>query len=276
MGKGIALSFKERYPEMFRGYKAICDQNLLEPGKLWLWQGSEHWILNFPTKIHWRNPSRIEWIESGLKKFVAGYESLGIRDISFPRLGCGNGGLNWDDVRPLMEHYLSPLPIQIFIHDFTVDIGLPEHLEDAARKLRKEKLTEPTFETFLLSLRRALELVGNDLVDLDSKAPFTAYLTDDGLRIDLPETSWLFELEDLRGVWVGLSNGLVTKEKAGWSVAEGGKSLISLLSVLPQVRPIQIQKSSDSKPELALELRPQKRQNAVAPQSKEQYDLTWG
>src|SRR5688572_4179635 len=84
MGKGIAKEFKERDPAMFRAYKKICDDHLLEPGKLWLWHGADYWTLNFPTKIHWRNPSRIEWIEAGLRKFVSGYEKLGIRDISFP------------------------------------------------------------------------------------------------------------------------------------------------------------------------------------------------
>ena len=98
MGKGIALEFKKRQPDMFDAYKRICDKKLLTPGKLWLWRGNEHLTLNFPTKIHWRNPSKLEWIESGLRKFVENYKALGISEISFPRLGCGNGGLDWDDV----------------------------------------------------------------------------------------------------------------------------------------------------------------------------------
>ena len=103
MGKGIALSYKEREPEMFKAYKDICERKLLQPGKLWLWKSSTPWILNFPTKVHWRRPSKLEWIEAGLAKFVAAYEAQGIREISFPRLGCGNGGLDWADVKPLME-----------------------------------------------------------------------------------------------------------------------------------------------------------------------------
>jgi O-acetyl-ADP-ribose deacetylase (regulator of RNase III) len=116
MGRGVALAFKQRYPDMFKAYKHICDQQQLRPGELWLWRGPERWVLNFPTKDHWRNSSRLEWIESGLSRFAADYDSLGIQEISFPRLGCGAGGLDWDHVRPIMERHLSSLPIPIAIH----------------------------------------------------------------------------------------------------------------------------------------------------------------
>src|SRR6185369_4326034 len=103
MGKGLAHAFKEREPSMFAAYKRICDEHRLEPGKLWLWRGSANWGLNFPTKVHWRNPSKLEWIEAGLEKFVAAYEAQGITEVSFPKLGCGNGNLDWEEVRPVME-----------------------------------------------------------------------------------------------------------------------------------------------------------------------------
>lgn len=90
---------------------------MLQPGKLWLWRGSERWVLNFPTKIHWCDPAQIEWIEQGLLKFVTEYANRGITSVAFPRLGCGNGGLDWDDVQPMMKHFLSPLPIPVFIYD---------------------------------------------------------------------------------------------------------------------------------------------------------------
>jgi O-acetyl-ADP-ribose deacetylase (regulator of RNase III) len=116
MGKGIALDFKQRYPDMFRAYKRVCDAHQLDVGKLLLWQGPDHWVLNFPTKKHWRHPSRVEWIEAGLEKFVAEYSRRGVTDISFPRLGCGNGGLKWEVVKPVMERYLANLPINVFVH----------------------------------------------------------------------------------------------------------------------------------------------------------------
>jgi O-acetyl-ADP-ribose deacetylase (regulator of RNase III) len=146
MGKGLAASLKKEYPDMFRAYKRICDQHLLEIGKLWLWQGPGQWILNFPTKKHWRHPSKLDYVEDGLKKFVASYEAKGIREIAFPRLGCGNGGLIWDDVRPMMHEYLAPLPIRVYIHDFDVAMPTPEHKEYSP------EFAENSFHDFLHDL----------------------------------------------------------------------------------------------------------------------------
>lgn len=116
MGKGLALQFKNMYPIMFEKYRNACSSKLLEVGKLMLIKDYKHWILLFPTKEDWRNPSKIEYIEEGLKKFVATYETKGITSISFTRLGCGCGGLDWDDVKPVMEKYLQPLPIVVYTY----------------------------------------------------------------------------------------------------------------------------------------------------------------
>lgn len=128
MGKGVALEFKKQYPDMFNAYERVCNEKLLDIGKLMLWKGSDKWILLFPTKKHWRNPSKIEYIEEGLKKFEETYLEKGITSIAFPRLGCGNGGLNWSDVQPLMEKYLKRLPIPVFIYVDTYGDQAPEHL----------------------------------------------------------------------------------------------------------------------------------------------------
>lgn len=275
MGKGIAKDFKEREPQMFAAYKRICDKKLLTPGKLWLWKGTNSWVLNFPTKIHWRNPSKIEWIEAGLRKFVANYEALGINEISFPRLGCGNGGLDWEDVRPLMEQHLRSLPIKIFIHDYTVDIGLPEHMDHVAQQLRQESKNEASFELFLSALRRVVELTGKDLVEIESKKPISvSTIEDDGLKIESEGLSWSYDRDDLWGVWVGLQKGLLTRDKVAWAQADAGRLLLSLLSVLPHTRLIEIQKIS-SKPEVALEYRAGQPTNAVAPPEKRQLDSAW-
>lgn len=115
MGKGIALEFKNRYPEMFKLYQSKCDDKSFDIGKLLLWKKSEKWVLLFPTKRHWRSPSKISDIELGLEKFVQSYDKFGIESIAFPKLGCGNGGLDWKDVKPLMEKHLKNLPIHIYI-----------------------------------------------------------------------------------------------------------------------------------------------------------------
>ena len=117
MGKGIALQFKNKYPQMFAAYQKACEKQQLDIGRLYLWKSPEKWVLMFPTKRHWRNPSKIEYVESGLKEFVDSYERLGVDSIAFPRLGCGNGGLEWSVVKPIMEKYLSPLPINIYIYE---------------------------------------------------------------------------------------------------------------------------------------------------------------
>ena len=127
MGKGIALEFKKRYPDMFSSYRTVCEKKKLVIGKLLLWYAPDHWILMFPTKEHWRNPSKIEYIEKGLMAFVRKYADYNISSIAFPKLGCGNGELDWNMVQPLMEKYLSPLPIDVYIYLGLNDTVIPEH-----------------------------------------------------------------------------------------------------------------------------------------------------
>ena len=120
MGKGIAQVYKLRYPIMFVEYKEHCKNKLIKPGSLWLFskQSNAPWILNFPTKFHWKYPSKIEWIVSGLEKFVETYETKGIKSIAFPLLGTHNGGLDTIEVKELMKKYLSKCSIDIEIYDY--------------------------------------------------------------------------------------------------------------------------------------------------------------
>lgn len=128
MGKGLALSFKKRYPAMFDAYQKACDKHQLTIGKLMLYYAPDHWILMFPTKEHWRNPSKLSYLEAGLSKFVSTYADKGITSIAFPKLGCGNGELSWADVQPVMEKYLKPLPIPVYIYLGMDSTQTPEHL----------------------------------------------------------------------------------------------------------------------------------------------------
>ena len=132
MGKGLALSFKQRYPDMFKKYRVMCEKHQLTVGKLMLCYEPDHWILLFPTKENWRNPSKLEYLEKGLIKFVNTYADKNITSIAFPKLGCGNGELSWDDVRPLMEKYLKPLPIDVYIYLGVIPDGTPEHKTQSA------------------------------------------------------------------------------------------------------------------------------------------------
>lgn len=276
MGKGLAHAFKQREPDMFKAYKRVCDRGALIPGTLWLWRGSGSWVLNFPTKLHWRNPSRIDWIEQGLEKFVGAYTEQGIAEVSFPRLGCGNGNLEWDDVRPVMEHYLSKVSIPVYIHDFTVDVGLPEHLEVVATSLRQHANRDSSFDSFVSYIGDALSVSGGLFSTLGSGEKFIAsFDAERRLSIETAVSTSMFEQDDLRGVWLDLQSGLVTRRQAGWAVTGGGEPLLSLLSVLPNVRPVQIQRPGQAEPEYAVEPAPNSRGFASAGQTKQQHELVW-
>lgn len=121
MGKGIAAEFKKQYPEMFRAYQRHCKSNEFSTGQLFLYRTNIKWVLNFPTKKHWRSGSKPEWIEAGLKKLVETYADQGIQSIAMPQLGCGHGGLDWEtQVKPLVERYLKRISIPVHVHLRTV------------------------------------------------------------------------------------------------------------------------------------------------------------
>ena len=120
MGRGLALQFKLRYPEMFKSYENLCKIKQLQPGVLQLWKNSKPWILNFPTKKYWKFPSKISFIEFGLQKFSEGYIKNEITSIAFPELGSSLGGLDWNIVKQIMYKYLLPLKnleVEIYHYD---------------------------------------------------------------------------------------------------------------------------------------------------------------
>lgn len=114
MGRGIAVQFKRAFPANFRAYEAACWRNEVVPGRMLVvstgLNTNPRYIINFPTKRHWRANSRIEDIEAGLVALVREIEERGIRSIAIPPLGCGLGGLSWHNVRPLIESALSSVP----------------------------------------------------------------------------------------------------------------------------------------------------------------------
>jgi O-acetyl-ADP-ribose deacetylase (regulator of RNase III) len=107
MGKGIALQFKRAFPANFRAYQAACQRGEVQLGQVWTFDtgviGPRRYILNFPTKKHWRSDSRLQDIATGLDSLVATVREFGVTSIAMPALGCGNGGLAWADVLPLIE-----------------------------------------------------------------------------------------------------------------------------------------------------------------------------
>ncbi|HBZ71928.1 MAG TPA: hypothetical protein DEP35_20255, partial [Deltaproteobacteria bacterium] len=117
MGRGVALEFKRVYPEMFEEYRRLCERRKIDIGKLHLFKTPHKWILNFPTKRDWRQPSKVEYIKAGLDSFVSTYAADGISSVAFPPLGCGSGQLDFaTQVSPLLQMYLQHLPIPVFIY----------------------------------------------------------------------------------------------------------------------------------------------------------------
>jgi len=142
MGKGIAAVFKELYPEMYKRYRRLCQEGKLDVGMLYIYRTPNKIIVNLPTKKHWRQRSRVEYIRAGLQKFVEHYTEYGISSVSFPQLGCGHGELDWKtQVQPVMEHYLRELPIPVYIHIYPkLPDFVPERLDvDYARQVRLER-----------------------------------------------------------------------------------------------------------------------------------------
>lgn len=112
MGKGLALQFKKAFPENFASYERTCKNGEVVLGRMHIVErlASPRFIINFPTKKHWRQPSRLQYVRDGLRDLVVQVRALGIKSIAIPPLGCGNGGLAWSDVKPLIVQAFERLP----------------------------------------------------------------------------------------------------------------------------------------------------------------------
>lgn len=114
MGRGIALQFKQAYPANFKAYAAACQHGEVQPGRMFVYEtgalSRPRYIINFPTKRHWRGKSRIEDIRDGLDALVLELRARRVTSVAIPPLGSGLGGLDWGDVRPLIEQALAELP----------------------------------------------------------------------------------------------------------------------------------------------------------------------
>ncbi len=121
MGKGIALAFKHAYPANFAEYESACKAQQVRIGCMFVTESrvpdGPRWIINFPTKRHWRQPSRLEWIEEGLVDLRRVILDCQIRSIAIPPLGCGLGGLDWQQVRPAIAAALNDLDVDIRVYE---------------------------------------------------------------------------------------------------------------------------------------------------------------
>lgn len=134
MGKGLALSFKEGFPMNFKAYEMACQQEAVRPGRMFVFETRAmlpQVIFNFPTKRHWKDSSRLDDIASGLADLAVELRSRPIRSVAVPSLGCGNGGLDWGVVRPLIESELGRLTntsVWVYTPDGTVNCSGCQHV----------------------------------------------------------------------------------------------------------------------------------------------------
>lgn len=161
MGKGIALQFKRRYPDMFASYQKACKSGEITIGKMFVFETGQldgpKYVINFPTKKHWRSPSQLSYIDAGLTDLISVIQDLGITSIAIPPLGAGNGGLDWRDVEPRLVKAFAELPdIRAVLYApaaGTRPIDAPERirmtwgramvLDIMRRYLRQRRTTEP-------------------------------------------------------------------------------------------------------------------------------------
>ncbi len=241
MGKGVALEFKRLFPEMYTEYRALCESGQFKIGQLWLYKSPQKWVLNFPTKEHWRAPSKLEYVEAGLKKFVQVYSDLGIHSIAFPPLGCGNGQLDFTtQVRPLMEHYLKNLPIDVFIYPDHKKTFV-EHLNIEAMEawLRSEPFSLP-FREVWQDLCTILAQTSN-YQTLEGES-FTVHMDKDKLALEIQTAKEVIRLhqETLLGFWQQLRAHGFSMNYIAPGLDRELVYLIPIFSQLPYVQMVRV------------------------------------
>jgi O-acetyl-ADP-ribose deacetylase (regulator of RNase III) len=242
MGKGLAKEFKRIYPDMFDSYQKYCENGLFTIGKLQIYKTSNKWIMNFPTKENWRNASEVDYIELGLQKFVEQYQIQGIKSVSFPMLGCGNGGLNWEDiVKPLMYKYLKNLPIDIFIHTAEIDKFTPEHknqkMIDSWLKNEPSYLSSIEFITNLKQLfSQLINSYSNEKLNLSIEITQEKRDEEDVFCITSKQSKICITYNTLSNIWQTLKNGgVLQKDMLSQELAQSSDMVMLFLSQLEYI-----------------------------------------
>ncbi|WP_164126416.1 type II toxin-antitoxin system antitoxin DNA ADP-ribosyl glycohydrolase DarG [Sphingobacterium luzhongxinii] len=183
MGKGIALQFKNQYPYNYKVYKEACKKGELKVGEVLVVKDGdilcEKYIINFPTKEHWRSPSEISYIQQGLEALKESIKEYNIKSIAIPPLGCGNGGLDWNIVKPMIIGALGELEIGIYVYEPNVQI---KKILQSEKKAISTKLTPG--KAMLLYLMFHYESVG-DISSLFSANKLAYFLQESGENLKL-------------------------------------------------------------------------------------------
>ncbi len=202
MGRGIALQFRKAFPDNFKAYEAACKAKQVQPGKMFIQDLNRlynpRFIINFPTKRHWKGKSHIEDIKSGLVDLIKMIQQKHIRSIAIPPLGCGLGGLNWEDVRPLIIEAFESVP------DVAVFLFEPAGAPQATEMVRSERVPQMTVgRSALLGLmRRYLSAVMDPTVTLLEVHKLMYFMQESGepLRLNYQKAPYGPYAENLRHV----------------------------------------------------------------------------
>ncbi len=202
MGRGIALQFRKAFPENFTSYAAACKAHQMKPGKMFVYDLNRLYnprlIINFPTKRHWKGKSRIEDIKLGLADLINVVQQQQIRSIAVPPLGCGLGGLNWEEVRPLIIEGFQSLP------EVAVLLFEPAGAPQATAMVRENKVPKMTVgRAALLGLmRRYLAAVMDPTITLMEVHKLMYFMQEAGepLRLNYQKAPYGPYAENLRHV----------------------------------------------------------------------------
>jgi O-acetyl-ADP-ribose deacetylase (regulator of RNase III) len=229
MGRGIALQFKNAFPENFRTYARACDHHEVQPGKMLVFENRRinepKFIINFPTKRHWKGKSRLADIDAGLEALRTEIEKRGIQSIAIPPLGSGLGGLNWADVKPRIEAALADLPnVRVVVYE---PKGAPDAREMAASKA-VPKMT-PGRAALVVLMERYLRGLLDPFVTLLELHKLMYFMQEAGqdLNLQYVQASYGPYAEKLRHVLKAVEGHLIS------GYADGGDAPEKQLELVP-------------------------------------------
>ena len=203
MGKGLALQFRQAYELNYKLYRQACKDGRVRVGEMFVTETGEafgpRYIINFPTKRHWKEASRMEYITTGVESLKAVLREKGIQSVALPPLGCGNGGLDWDDVRPVIEDSLRELEGEVTVHLYPPTDFVPEVPIN-----KSEALTEA--RAMMLLAMQAYSVLGFSLtmVEVNKLGYFLHRLGEKSLRLQVKKAPYGPFAQNLRFLLDGL------------------------------------------------------------------------
>ncbi len=228
MGRGIAAQFKRAFPANFAVYEAACKREEVQPGRMLVVETGQltnpRWIVNFPTKRHWRANSRLEDIDAGLVALTAEIRRLGIKSIAVPPLGCGLGGLAWSDVRPRIERAFATLPdVKVLLFE---PIGAPA-AHAMARSATAPAMT-PGRAVLVALVERYLAGLMDPFVSLLEVHKLMYFMQEAGepLRLDYKKAVYGPYAENLRHVLAHVEGHLISGYKDGGDAPDKQLALV--------------------------------------------------